>query len=110
MPVGGVERIIYGVADMPASLQFYDDFGLKAIKRTESETIYQLDEGSKVVLRHIDDPSLPAPHYAGSGVRQTFYGVDTAEELDIYAERIGVDRDVKRGKDGISIEFLSDCG
>lgn len=110
MPIGGVERIIYGVSDMPGSIQFYDDFGLKSVKRTDAEVVYQLEEGSKVILRHIDDPSLPAPYFSGSGVRQTFYGVDTKEELDSYAERIGVDRDVKRGADGQSIEFLSDCG
>jgi len=110
MPVGGVERVIYGVSDMSASAQFYDDFGLSAIKRTDKEVIYQLEEGSKVILRPIDDPSLPSPHFKGSGIRQTFYGVDTREELQIYAERIGVDREVKLGPDGNSIEFLSDCG
>lgn len=110
MPIGGVERLIYGVEDLAASTRFYDDFGLQAIKRTDSETIYRLEEDSRIILRKIDDPSLPAPHFEGSGVREAFFGVDTREELDAYAARIGVDREVRRSEDGDAIHFLTDCG
>lgn len=110
MPIGGVESVTYGVTDMAASARFYDDFGLQAIKRSDTEVVYRLDEGSRVILRLIDDASLPAPHYEGSGVRETIFGVDSREELDIYAERIGIDRPVRRSNDGNSIHFASDCG
>jgi len=110
MPLGGVESVVYGVADLAASTRFYDDFGLKSVRRSDDETIYRLEEGSRVILRQIDDPSLPTPHYAGSGVRETFYGVDTREELDQYAERIGVDREVRRSEDGNTIHFVADGG
>lgn len=110
MPIGGVESVVYGVADMAASARFYDDFGLKAIRRTADEVVYRLEEGSRVILRPIDDPSLPPSHYEGSGVRETFYGIDTREELDAYAERIGVDREVRRSEDGNAIHFIADGG
>lgn len=110
MPLGGVESIVYGVADMAASTRFYDDFGLKSVRRTDDEVVYRLEEGSRVILRRIDDPSLPAPHYEGSGVRETFYGVDTREELDHYAERIGIDREVRRSDDGNTIHFIAEGG
>ncbi|HWI85418.1 MAG TPA: VOC family protein [Sphingomonas sp.] len=110
MPIGGVESVTYGVADMAASTRFYDDFGLKAIERTDSRTIYRLDEGSRVILKPIDDASLPVPHYEGSGVRLTIFGIDTRDELDVYAERIRADREVQRSPDGNTIFFRSDCG
>lgn len=110
MPLGGVESVVYGVTDLATSARFYDDFGLKAIRHTEEEVVYRLEEGSRVILRRIDDPTLPAPHYEGSGVRETFYGVDTREELDAYAERIGVDREVRRSDDGNTIHFVADGG
>lgn len=110
MPIGGVESICYGVVDLPASTQFYDDFGLKSFRRTTDETVYRLEEGSRVILRHIDDPRLPPPHYEGSGVRETIFGVDSLEELEGYAARIAVDREVRSSDDGQTIHFLSDCG
>lgn len=108
MPIGGVESIVYGVSDMEASARFYDDFGLKSIKRNAREVVYRLDEGSRVILRMMDDPSLPAPHYKGPGAREVVYGIDSREELELYAERIGTDREVRWGEDGNSIHFLAE--
>lgn len=110
MPIGGIESVVYGVEDLEASARFYDDFGLKAIKRGKDEVIYRLEEDSRVILRPIGDPSLPAHHYQGSGVRETFFGVDTREELDAYAERVGTDREVRRSEDGNRIHFVTDGG
>lgn len=110
MPIGGVESVVYGVEDMDASAKFYDDFGLRSIKRGADEVVYRLEEGSRVILRKIDDPSLPPHHYEGSGVRETFFGICSREELDTYAERIGVDREVRRSDDGNAIHFVADGG
>lgn len=108
MPLGGVESVVYGVSDLAASTRFYDDFGLKSVSRNDKEVVYRLEEGSRIILRKIDDPSLPPHHYVGSGVRETFYGVDTREELDEYAARIGTDREVRRSQDGNRIHFIAD--
>jgi len=110
MPVGSVESIVYGVSDMDASARFYDDFGLKAIKRTPTEVVYRLEEGSRVILRMEDDPSLPPLHYAGVGAREVVYGVDSREDLEHYAARIGTDREVRWGEDGNSIHFIAEEG
>lgn len=109
MPIGGVESAIYGVADLQASATFYDDFGLQAIKRTADEVIYRLEEGSRIILRKIDDPSLPPPHYEGSGVRETFFGIDSREELELYEADLRRDREVRRDADG-TLHFRTDCG
>lgn len=110
MPVGGVESLVYGVADLTASIKFYEDFGLSLARQSESEAVFRLEEGSRVILKKIDDPTLPAPHYEGSGVRETIYGVDTAEELAEYAERIGVDREVRWSDNRTTIHFMADEG
>jgi catechol-2,3-dioxygenase len=110
MPIGGVESVLYGVADLTASTQFYDDFGLKAISRRDDEVVYRLEEGSRVILRAIDDPGLPPHHYQGSGIRETFFGIDSREELDAYAERLATDRDVRRSNDGNTIHFVAEGG
>src|SRR5262245_4201077 len=102
MPIGGIESAIYGVEDLQASATFYDDFGLQAIKRTPDEVVYRLEEGSRVILRRIDDPSLPAhaPNFSGSGVRETFFGIDSREELELYEADLRRDREVRRDPDG----------
>ncbi|ABQ67926.1 Glyoxalase/bleomycin resistance protein/dioxygenase [Rhizorhabdus wittichii RW1] len=110
MPIGGIESVVYGVDDLDVSARFYDDFGLKAVRRSDAEVVYRLDEGSRVVLRHAEDPSLPPRHYDGCGVRETFYGVDSREELAHYAERIGADRELRWSGDGDTIHFLADGG
>src|SRR5215471_18543593 len=106
MPIGGIESAIYGVEDLTLSTTFYDDFGLQAIKRTADEVIYRLEEGSRVILRKINDPSLPAAHYEGSGVRETIFGIDSREELEGYEADLRRDREVRRDPDG-TLHFSS---
>ena len=61
------------------------------------------------MIRLTDDPSLPAPHYDGNGVRATIFGISSREELDALADSLAVDREVRRDDDG-TIHFTSDCG
>lgn len=110
MPIGCIESVTYGVADLAAAAQFYDDFGLRAIRRAHDETIYRLEEGSRVILRLGNDPNLPAPHYDGNGVRLTTFSISSREELDNYARRLSVDREVARSEDGNTIHFAGPEG
>jgi catechol 2,3-dioxygenase-like lactoylglutathione lyase family enzyme len=109
MPIGSVESIVYGTDDIDAAVVFYDDFGLALQSRTENEAVYRLEEGSRVIIRLADDPSLPAPHYAGNGVRETIFGISSSDELDALASSLAVDREVRCDDDG-TIHFASDCG
>lgn len=109
MPIGSIESVVYGTDDIDAAVAFYDDFGLALHSRTDTEAVYRLDEGSRVILRRADDPSLPAPHYDGNGVRETVFGITSAAELEALAASLATDRDVRRDDDG-TIHFTSDCG
>lgn len=109
MPICGVERAVYGVPDLEAAKRFYDDFGLQVETANDQEVIYRLDEGSRIVLRGIDDPTLPPPHFEGGGVRETVFGVDTQEEINAFEQDLKRDRHVTRDGDG-TIHFTTDCG
>jgi catechol 2,3-dioxygenase-like lactoylglutathione lyase family enzyme len=108
MPIGGIESVIYGVDSMADSVRFFDDFGLASIERSDALTVYRLEEGSRVVVKLRDDPSLPAALHEGIGVREVFFSVSDREELARYADRIEVDREVIRSEDGDSISFTAD--
>ncbi len=109
MPITGIETLIYGVEDVAECVRFFEDFGLP-LKRHEGGTAqFILDEGSKVELRPITDPSLPATILQGTGVRETIWGVDTSESLDALVRGLQTDRDVRRDPDGTA-HFHTDCG
>jgi catechol 2,3-dioxygenase-like lactoylglutathione lyase family enzyme len=109
MPIGSVESVVYGTDDIDAAVAFYDDFGLALQSRSDTEAVYRLEEGSRVIIRLAEDPSLPAPHYEGNGVRETIFGISSPDELDVLAASLAVDREVRRDDDG-TIHFTSDCG
>lgn len=109
MPIGGIERVVYGVDDIDASSAFYDAFGLVRVATSPEAITYRLEEGSSVVLRHIDDPALPPPHEEGSSVRETVFGIDDADELAAVGADLGTDREVRTDDDG-TIHFVADGG
>lgn len=109
MPIGGIESVIYGTDDIDAAVAFYEDFGLTLASRTDTEAVFRLEEGSRVVIRRADDASLPAPHYAGNGVREAVFSITSHAELAELAASLAVDRDVRRDDDG-TIHFTTDCG
>jgi hypothetical protein len=105
----GIESLVYGVEDVAVCTRFFEDFGLPLFSRTKSVTTFQLEEGSKVVLRQLGDPALPSSSVVGSGVREVVWGVDSPQSLANLAADLGRDRDLRREDDG-SVHFLSDCG
>ena len=109
MPIGAIESVVYGVDDIDATVAFYDEFGLSLVARSDSEAVYRLEDGSRVIIRRADDLSLPAPHYEGNGVRETIFSITSQAELDSLAVSLAVDREVSRDDDG-TIHFTSDCG
>lgn len=109
MSIIGVETLIYGVDDVSRCTDFFDDFGLPLIQRSAEQSIFRLDEGSNVIIRSIDDPSLPQSAVVGTGVREVIWGVDSAENLEALVENIRLDVPVQRDPDGTA-HFLTPCG
>lgn len=109
MTIIGIESLIYGVDDVAESTRFFEDFGLPLVEKDAGMSLFRLDEGSHLVIRHMDDPALPASALAGAGVREIVWGVDSRSELDKLAANLGTDRDLTRDADG-TIHFATDFG
>jgi catechol 2,3-dioxygenase-like lactoylglutathione lyase family enzyme len=109
MPILGIETLMFGVDDIEECTRFFDDFGLPRFDSGEDFTHYRLDEGSNVILRHIDDPVLPKSVLRDKGVKETIWGVDTQESLDKLAARLEAKQDITRDEDG-TVHTLTACG
>lgn len=99
MPILGIETLLYGVEDLDECTRFFDDFGLPQLRQTNQLTHYRLEEGSNVVLRHLDDPELPKG-FKDKGVKEVTWGVDSNESLDALAERLATYQQIEHCPDG----------
>lgn len=110
MAITGIETLVYSVGDLAECARFFDDFGLvRDADQIEGAAHYTLPDGSHVVLRHRDDPALPASDMVGDGVREVVWSVDSAASLDRLAADLATDRAVARAPCG-SAHFMSDFG
>lgn len=107
MAILGIERVVYGVEDMAQCARFWDDYGLKRREPEGAALVWSVDSGSQVIIRPIDDPALPPANFAGSGVRETVFGVDTADNLEQLVGGLQTDREVRRDDDGTA--HFVDC-
>src|ERR1700728_1406316 len=99
MAINGIETLVYGVDDIDRSTRFFEDFGLPLAKREADLVLFELDEGSKVELRPMSDPALPASAIIGSGVREVIWGVDTPANLEALAADLERDHTLRRNAD-----------
>ena len=100
MPILGIESLIYGVEDLEESTRFFDDFGLPAFEKTNKKTHYRLEEGSNVILMHLDDPDL-IKGFEDKGVKEITWGVDSQASLDALATRLETHQEITRSDDGV---------
>lgn len=109
MAIVGIETALYGVDDLAEATRFFEDFGLPLLSRSERESHFLLEEGSNVILRRRDDPSLPKSVLEAPGIREAVWGVDSAASLERLARNLGSDRELTVDADG-TVHFLTDCG
>ena len=109
MAILGIETVTYGVDDLDLCERFWIDYGLNPVSRTDSERVFEVASGSRIVIRRRDDPSLPPAYFEGPGVRETVLGVDTLPALESLVAGLATDRDVRRDADGTA-HFVTDDG
>jgi catechol 2,3-dioxygenase-like lactoylglutathione lyase family enzyme len=100
MAIIGVESVVFGVDDLDLCARFWSDFGLAPLSRDAEQAVFEVPSGSRVIVRHGDDPGLPPRNFPGSGIRLTVWGVDTQDNLEALVARVGADREVRRDPDG----------
>ncbi len=110
MPITRVESLVYGIADMAAGIRYFEDWGLEAAEQGERGAVFYTLAGQTIRLLPIDDPSLPpAPDGDRSTVRQTVWGVDSADDLEALGAELSKDRDVAHAADG-TLSTVDECG
>ena len=108
--INGIDTLVYGVGDVAECARFFEDFGLtRDAGEPAGAAGFTLPEGSRVVIRHRDDPALPASALVGDGVREVIWGCRTAGARDALAKGLAEDRAVTQGSDGAA-HFVTDFG
>jgi catechol 2,3-dioxygenase-like lactoylglutathione lyase family enzyme len=77
MPITGVDGIVYGVEDMASCRRFFADWGLQEVAEGHFETL----DGTEVIVRPKDDPSLAPAFEPGSTLRAGIWGVENSGDL-----------------------------
>ena len=108
MSILGVAEAVFGVDDLALCARFWDDFGLIPVSSDAGEHVFQTESGSRIVVRRRGDPRLPAEYFDWPGVRETIWGVDTAEALEALVADLSRDREVRRDADGTARFFADD--
>jgi catechol 2,3-dioxygenase-like lactoylglutathione lyase family enzyme len=110
MSILGIESAVFAVDDLAENVRFWSDFGLPLKSAGADEAVFELASGSRIVLRKSGDPRLPVPDpFPGLGVKETIWGVDTAESLEALVKELETDRPMRRDADGTA-HFLADDG
>jgi hypothetical protein len=106
MRITGIEGLTFGVDNVKAASRVCRDFGLEPAD-SHSSTFKTLD-GSWIIVRPANDPSLPGPIGAGSAPRELTFGVPDIAALE--AARAELDKDRATAFDGQTLRSLDDCG
>ncbi len=109
MALTGVQSIVYGVEDLEKSIQFHVDFGLDLVDRDDRGADFALADGSRILIRRIDDESLPRDALTRPAVRKLVWRVDSEASLDALEKELGSDRAVERDADGV-LNTVDDYG
>lgn len=109
MAILGIQSLVYGVDDLERCRRFFEDFGLPLSRCDAKGCDFELQEGSRVLLRRRDDPALPGAYGAEPGVREVIWGTDSEATLQTVAENLVADRPVRRDPEG-TLHTVDDCG
>lgn len=96
MNIIGPDALVFGVDDLAASRQYLIDYGLTDAGGDRFEAL----DGTAIVIRAKDDPSLPPGLGTASLLRETVYGVADAATLEAIEHELKRDREVTR-RDGV---------
>ncbi len=104
MNILGLDNLVFGVDDLAASRQYLLDYGLHEVgfDPVAGGSFAALD-GTGITIRRSYDPGLPPlpPGAHSPCLRETIYGVDSAETLAALQAELAKDRPAERGADGV---------
>ncbi len=115
MAIAGIEKLVFGVADLDAGIRFQKDWGMELVDSGAHGADFRLRNNTTVHLRRADDRGLPPatirwmPHLNQSTLREAVWGVDTPAALEAIAAELARDREVKKDAAGV-LHTTDDCG
>jgi catechol 2,3-dioxygenase-like lactoylglutathione lyase family enzyme len=109
MKIIGPDALVFGVDDVEACVQYLSDYGLKPVDVDTNGGRFEALDGTAIVVRRHDDPTLPPPLRPAPSLRETVYGVADRASLDAIAAELRKDREVRREADG-AVRSLDDMG
>ena len=107
MAILGVAEIIFGVDDLEKCTRFWNDFGLSPLHADADHSVFEVASGSRVTVRRRGDAALPPQYFEWPGIRETIWGVDTADSLNELVADLSRDRKVRRLRPPARIGQLS---
>ena len=106
--LNGIDKVVYGVEDMPECGRFFRDWGLACVDEGDDRATFTTLDGSEVELRTASDATLPAAFEAGSTLRRVVWGVEDERRLEEVRARIASRRAV--GEDNGDPGCTDPCG
>jgi len=97
----GLDEVTLTADDLEAGKRFLRDFGLQEIETGAHGATFHARDGTGLRLRKAGDRSLPAARGSGPNFHEAIWGVRDKAALEEIGARLGTDRDVKRGSDGV---------
>jgi len=105
--INGVETIVYGVEDLALCVRYFTDFGLPLSSQSAEEAVFELEEGSTVIVRPLDAATVDGQKLVGFGVQQVIWGVPDRKHFDRLVRKLEAVTTVTIDADGTA-RFL-DC-
>ena len=96
MNIIGLDALIFGVDDIQACTDCLRDYGLAPVDVDSNGGRFEALDGTAVIIRRADDPSLPVAIGPAPSIRETIYGVASAADLDAIEDELARDRQVTR--------------
>jgi catechol 2,3-dioxygenase-like lactoylglutathione lyase family enzyme len=88
MTILGIDEITFGVTDLEKCRLFFEDWGLTLVASEPPRLVFECLNGCRVVVAHSSAEGLPAGAEPDPTLREVVWGVASADELEMLAERL----------------------
>ena len=109
MNIIGPDALVFGVDDVESCAKYLISYGLDPVGVDAKGGRFEGLDGTAIIIRLRDDPSLPPALETGSMLRQIVYGVGDEATVGRIADELARDRQVHRLADG-AVEAKDDDG
>ncbi len=100
MSILRIEELVYGVENIEECSDFLKQWGLTEIDSNKTKVSFKTLENQNIILKELDDPSLPPTYEDRPTLREIIWGVDHQDALDEIEKDLVKDREVVKDEAG----------